>query len=53
MAKTAIEDARISFFPKRPERRRETERPIAKRSVAGSLKRGERRGAVMDFEDVG
>ena len=53
MAKTAIEDARISFFPKRPERRRETERPIAKRSLAGSLKRRERRGAVRDFGDVG
>ena len=31
MARGVKKDARISFFPKRPERRRETDRPISEK----------------------
>ncbi len=33
-------DARISFFPKRPERRRETERPISEKVLKSREREG-------------
>src|SRR6266853_3450103 len=43
--KIVVGDARISFFPKRPERRRDTDRPMADKNLEESLKRGEMGGS--------
>jgi hypothetical protein len=53
MAKMAIEDARISFFPKRPPNIRETwTYPLLKKSWRVVNER-EMAVAVVDVEDVG